>query len=52
MLENGEKMVNYMLEVDRSHATGRLFKMRDLIIDEELDVNLMPEWVGEILRRL
>lgn len=52
MLENGEKMVNYMLEVDRSHATGRLYKMRDLIIEEELDVDLMPGWVGEILKTL
>lgn len=52
MLDNGEKMVNYMLEVDRSHATGRLYKMRDLIIEEELDVDLMPGWVGEILKTL
>lgn len=52
MLENGEKMVNYMLEVDRSHAINRLYKMRDLIVEESLDVDLMPEWVGEILKTL
>lgn len=52
MLENGEKMVNYMLEVDRSHAIGRLYKMRDLITEEELDIDLMPGWVGEILKIL
>lgn len=52
MLENGEKMVNYMLEVDRSHAINRLFKMRDLIVEEEIDVDLMPRWVGEILKQL
>lgn len=45
-------MVNYMLEVDRSHAINRLFKMRDLIVEEEIDVDLMPRWVGEILKQL
>lgn len=49
MLNNGEKMVNYMLEVDRPHAINRLFKMRDIIVNEELDADLMPEWVNNII---
>lgn len=52
MLDNGEKMVRYMLEVDREHAMNRIFKMRDIIVNEELDADLMPCWVNEILNQL
>lgn len=52
MLENGERMVRYMIEVDRPHGINRLFKMRDIIVSEELDTDSMPEWVNEILKEI
>lgn len=52
MLDNGERMIRYMLEVDRPHAVNRLYKMRDIMIDEELNADGMQPWVNEILKNV
>lgn len=52
MLENGEEMVRYMLQTDRPHAVNRLFKMRDLIILDGLEIDSMPNWVKNVLNEI
>lgn len=51
-LDNGQDVMQWLEETDHERFMSKLFKMSDRIRENQLKVEDLPEWVGEILKKI